>query len=201
MRILLAGIALRLVPGADEQNAGELAVRAGGGLQGDGVHAGDFDQAALQQVDDFENALRERVGAIGMGFGQALDAGDELVDARVVLHGAGAERIHAEIDGVVPGGEAREVADDFDFGELGELRRVFADCGAEESRGVDGGNVERGQLVGALAGRGFLEEQGFVLRLVGADFAESAGTGEFCHSLRTSTRLCVSCAAACLSSV
>ena len=71
---LAARIALRLVPGADEQNAGELAMRAGRGLQRDRVHAGDFDQAALQQVDDFKNSLRERVGAVGMRFGQALDA-------------------------------------------------------------------------------------------------------------------------------
>ena len=42
-----AGIAARLVPCANEQDAGELAVGAGGGLEGDGVHAGDFDEAAL----------------------------------------------------------------------------------------------------------------------------------------------------------
>ena len=39
----LARIALRLVIGADHQQAGQLAVRAGGGLQRDRVHAGDFD--------------------------------------------------------------------------------------------------------------------------------------------------------------
>ena len=116
-------------------------------------------QAALEQVDDFEDALGERVGAVGMGFGEALDAGDELVDARVVLHGAGAERIHAEIDGVVPGGEAREVADDLDLAQLGELRVCLSRCGAQQCGGVDGGHVERGQLVGALAGRGLLEDQ------------------------------------------
>ena len=41
---LLARIALRLEIGADQQDAGKLAMRAGSGLQGDGVHAGDFDQ-------------------------------------------------------------------------------------------------------------------------------------------------------------
>ena len=46
---LLARIALRLVIGADQQDAGELAMRAGRGLQRDGVHAGDFDQALAQQ--------------------------------------------------------------------------------------------------------------------------------------------------------
>ncbi len=71
-----ARVALRLVPGADEEDAGEFAVGAGGGLEGDRVHAGDFDEAALEQIDDFKNALGERVGAVGMGFGEALDAGD-----------------------------------------------------------------------------------------------------------------------------
>ena len=52
--------------------------------------------------------------------GEAVEARDEFVYARIVFHGAGAERIHAEIDGVIPGGEAREVADDFDFADFGE---------------------------------------------------------------------------------
>ena len=90
------------------------------GCKRDRVHARDLEEAALQQIDDFKNSLRERVGAVGMGLGEAFDTGDGLVDARVVLHGAGAERIHAEVDGVVPGGEAGEVADDLDFAELGQ---------------------------------------------------------------------------------
>ena len=44
----LARVALRLVPGADQQNSGELAVRPGRRLQRNRVHAGDFDEAALQ---------------------------------------------------------------------------------------------------------------------------------------------------------
>ena len=56
---LRRGLPLRFVPGADQQDAGELAMRAGRRLQRDRIHAGDVDQAALQQVDDFENALRQ----------------------------------------------------------------------------------------------------------------------------------------------
>ena len=44
IRIFLARVALRLEIGADQQDAGELAVGSGRGLQGDGVHAGDFDE-------------------------------------------------------------------------------------------------------------------------------------------------------------
>ena len=96
-------------------------MRAGCGLQGDGVHAGDFEQAALEQVDDFKDALGQRVGPIGMSFGQPFDAGHQLVNARVVFHGAGAQRIHAQIDGIVPGGKPREVADDLDLAQLRQL--------------------------------------------------------------------------------
>ncbi len=74
-----------------------------------------------------EAALRERFGLVGVGFGDAFEAGDGLVDARVVLHGAGAEGVHAEVDGVVPGGEPGEVADDLDLGELGHDAEVCAE--------------------------------------------------------------------------
>ena len=123
-------------------------------------------QAALQQVDDFKHALRQRLGPVGMRFGQAFDARDKLVDARVVLHGAGAQRIHAQVDGVVPRGEPREVADDLDLAQLGQQSRRLAVRGAEQRRGVDRGHIERRQLVSALARRGLLEDQRLVLRLV-----------------------------------
>jgi hypothetical protein len=47
--------------------------------------------------------------------GQAIEAGDKFVYARIIFHGAGAERVHAQIYGVIPGGKAREVTQDFDF--------------------------------------------------------------------------------------
>ncbi len=119
---LLARIALRLKQRADQQDAGEFAVRAGGGLQRDGVHAGDFGEHALPAFAmTSQNALRERFGLIRMRPRQAFDARHLLIHARVVLHGAGAERIEAQIDGVVPGGEAREVADDFHFADFREV--------------------------------------------------------------------------------
>src|SRR6185312_4204684 len=109
---LFARVAVGLVEGTGEQDAGELAVRAGGGLEGDGVHAGDFDEALREELHDAEAALGEGFGLVGVRVGDAFEAGDGLVDAWVVLHGAGAKRIHAEVDRVVPGGEAGGVADD-----------------------------------------------------------------------------------------
>src|ERR1035441_8437910 len=45
---------------------------------------------------------------------------------------------------------------------------------------IDSGHVKRGQLVGALARRGLLEEQSLVLRLVGADFAGGCASRNHC---------------------
>ena len=50
-----------------------------------------------------------------------------LVDPRVVLHGAGTQRIHAVIDGVVPGGKAREMADGFHLADFREAVDFGAD--------------------------------------------------------------------------
>jgi hypothetical protein len=89
----------------------------------------------FQRRHHFQDSLRERFGLIGMRPGESFDARHLLVHARIVFHGAGAERIEAEIDGVVLRGEAREVADGFhfaDFGEIGDFgARVF---GAERAR-------------------------------------------------------------------
>ena len=153
---------------------------AGGGLEGDGVHAGDLDEGVGEGAHDGEHALREALGLVGVGFGDALEAGDELVDAAVVLHGAGAERIHAEVDGVVPGGHAGEVADELDLGELGHDAEVFAGDVAEDLLRVDGGDVECGHTIGFFAGRGFFEDEVFVLVGVGGGFlgaADELGVG------------------------
>ena len=118
MRILLRGIALRLVPARVSRMPVNSPCAPAAGCKRDCVHAGDLEQAALQQIEDFENALRQRVRPVGMRLGQTLDARHKLVHARVVLHRARAERIHAEIDRVVPSGEAREVANDLDLAQL-----------------------------------------------------------------------------------
>ncbi len=125
---------------------------------------------------DFENALRQRLGPVGMRLGQPFDAGHKLVHARVVLHGARAQRIHAEIDGVVPCGEAREVANDFDLAQLGELAGRLADALCQEATRIDGRHIERRQFVCALARRRFLKEQRFVLRRVRADLSQCVRT-------------------------
>ena len=111
---------------------------AGSGLESDRVHAGDFGESGFEHGDDFETALGEFLGLIRMGPGETFGACDEFVHARVVLHGAGAEGIEAEINGVIPSGEAGEVAEGFELADFGEVFDLGTDVAfAEDCFGVD----------------------------------------------------------------
>ena len=169
---LFARIAFGFKIGAHQQDAGEFAVGSGGRLQSDGIHAGDFDELIGERLHDAQCALRDLLGLIGMGAGDSIEAGDDLIDPRIVLHGAGAERVHAVIDRVIPGGEAGEVADDFDLADFRQRGGFGAQCGAEFGGGIDFGHIERAQAIGFLAGRGVLEDEALVLRDMGADLAD-----------------------------
>ncbi len=178
---LLSRIALLLQVRANQQQPGELALRAGGRLQGDGVHAGDFEKALLEQAKDFEAALGKLLRLIRMLGGDAVESRHEFVDPRIVFHGTGAEGIHAEVDGVVPGRKAREVANDFDFAYFREsLNALLAVILAQRLGGVHARNVERRQFKGALARRGFLEDESFVLVGVARSFFDFRAQVGFC---------------------
>ena len=101
-------------------------------------------ETLLQIAQDSQDTLGKFDGLIRVFGSETVEAGYEFIYARIVFHGAGAERIHSQIDGVIPGGKAREVADHLDFADLGEafdfgaqvLLAQFAGC-------VDGGHIER----------------------------------------------------------
>ena len=154
-----AGLAAILVVGAGEQDPGELAVRAGGGLQADVRQARDLAEGRLEVPHQLERALRafgvlQRVQARVAG-----QRGDALVQARVVLHRARAERVEAGVEVEVALGEAHVVAHDLRLGELRQPRRLGAAQLAEQLRGVDRGDVERGALERAPTGRAALEDR------------------------------------------
>ena len=109
---LVARLAAVLVVGARQQHARELAVRARGGLQRDVRQAGDLRQRLLQVPHQLERALRalgvlQRVQARVAG-----QRGGALVQARVVLHRARAERVEARVEVEVALGDADVVAHD-----------------------------------------------------------------------------------------
>jgi len=114
----LAWIALRLVIRPRHQHASKLAMRSCRRLQRDRVHACDLQQAILQELDNHHRTPRKALGLIWVGLCDALQAGDIFVYPRVVLHRATAQRIHPQIDCVVPRREPCEVPDDFDLAQL-----------------------------------------------------------------------------------
>src|SRR5512132_349558 len=65
---------------------------------------------------------------------ETRDRHEPLVDARVVLHRARAERVEARVDSEVPRRQLREVSEDLRLGELRQTRRLRA---AELLRHVD----------------------------------------------------------------
>ena len=94
--MVAAGIVILL----DEQHAGELAVGAGGRLEGHVVHAGDLAQVGFGGVQHLLHALLVGGGGKRMDGGKALQRGHLLVDAGVILHGARAKGIEPAVDAV-----------------------------------------------------------------------------------------------------
>src|SRR6266403_6329515 len=103
----------------------------------------------------------------------AIKPGHEFIYARVVLHRAGAQRIHTQVNGVVPRRKAREVAENFDLTHFGEpFDAPVAMIRAESLGGIGGGYVEWRQFERALSGRRLLENQPFTLVGVARGFLD-----------------------------
>jgi hypothetical protein len=101
--------------------------------------------------------------------GEAGQTRQRLVDLRVVLHRAGAERVQPEVDRGVPRREPREVADHVDFGQLGKPGQVAAQhLGVEGVGRIGIGDVEIRERVAGAAAHAAFEEQRLLPR-------ESAG--------------------------
>src|SRR5260370_24568389 len=56
-----------------------------------------------------------------MGFGKSRQPGDLLIDLRIVLHGAGAERIEPRIDAEVSLRQSQKVAHHVELGEFWQV--------------------------------------------------------------------------------
>ena len=88
-------------------------MRASLGAHRDGVHAGEVEQPPGQLIDHLQRALDRFLRLERVDVGKAGQPRDLLVQARVVLHGAGAERKQTEVDRVILARKARVVANRF----------------------------------------------------------------------------------------
>ena len=113
--------------GAHQQQPGQLALAAGRRLEADRVEAGDLAQDLLQRATRARaRPAQRRPRLSGCRSRKPGSADEPLVDARVVLHRARAERIEARVDAEVARRERGEVAQHLGLGELGQARRLAA---------------------------------------------------------------------------
>ena len=159
-----AELAAVLVVGARQQHARELAVRAGARLQRDVREAGDLAQRLLELPHQLQRAL----GALGrlrrVQARVAGQRGDALVQLRVVLHRARAERVEAGVEVEVALREPVVVAHDLRLGDLGQLRRLGA-AEVVREQVVLVRDVELGRHERAPALLGLLEDRDRVVAL------------------------------------
>ncbi len=93
--------ALRLDRRADRHHAAHFAVRARLRGKRDRLHAGQLDQPAAEFAHQRERALHRLFRLQRMNVGEARKSRHLLVEARIMLHRAGAERENAGVDGVI----------------------------------------------------------------------------------------------------
>src|SRR4051794_4177124 len=141
---------------AHQHQPRQLALRAGGRLERARVQPRDLDQRLLQAPHQLERALAAVLVLVGMEVAKAGEHHEPLVDARVVLHRAGAERVEARVDAEVPGRELGEVPEDLGLCELRQPRRRLP---AQLFRNLRGRDVRLRQLAAATAGLRLLEDQ------------------------------------------
>src|SRR4029450_2036827 len=91
---------------AHEHEPRQLALRPGRGLERDSRQAGDLGEDLLEAPHELEGALRAVLLLERVEIAEAGEVHDSLVDPRVVLHRAGAERGEAGVDA----GRARRTA-------------------------------------------------------------------------------------------
>ena len=108
-----------------QHQARELALRARRRLERDGGQAGDLGEDLLQAPHELERALRSVFLLERVQVAEAGQVDDALVDPRVVLHRAGAERVEAGVDPERAVGERGEVANELGLGDLRQARGVL----------------------------------------------------------------------------
>src|SRR3546814_374509 len=119
-RVLFRSLAALLERRLDAQYAAQFAMRPRLGAHRDAVHAGEADQPEGEFVDHTERALHGIDGGERVDIGKARQPRDLLVEARVVLHRARAEREQPEVDRVILAAEPRIMPHRLGLGEAGQ---------------------------------------------------------------------------------
>ena len=150
-------VAARVVVGADHRHAGKFALCPGHRGKRNGGHAGHFLEHFLQIEHRGQKPLPGVFRAHGVACQQLRQHGKLVAGARVVLHGAGTERVEMGVDGEVLLRQPGVMAHRIHFGNLRQQRRRLA---PQMGRDVSAGG-QRGRRLGGIAafGLGAFEDQ------------------------------------------
>src|SRR6185312_6868367 len=124
-------LAARRDGGTDGQKPAQFAMGARLGRHGHRRHAGQGRQPCHQLRDQFQRALGGGLRRQGMQVAEARQPRHLLVQARIVLHGAGAERIKPAVDGIVHARQPHIVAHHF---RLAEARQADGAVAAQAAQ-------------------------------------------------------------------
>lgn len=117
--------ALRFLIAADGKHTAVFALRAGVGLEGNCVKAGDGFQAVFHIGEQFAVAHGLRFGSVGMDVGELGPSNRQHFRSRIELHGAATERNHAAVHRQVAVFEFFQVAQHFVFGVVTVEHRML----------------------------------------------------------------------------
>ena len=180
-----------LVVRAGEEEPGELAVGAGRRLERHVRQAGQLRERALEVPHQLERALRALRVLGRMQPRVARQRRDLLVQARVVLHRAGAERVGAGVEVEVAARDPVVVADDLGLGDLGQRGGALAqELRRDQLRKRGLGDVGGGQNRRAPALDGALEDRRCALALHrGGHFGRARWGDVLAHALTSAASL------------
>src|SRR5271169_5112380 len=96
---------------------------------------------------------------------QSVNPRHLFIDARIVFHRGGTERVKAVVDRVIPGGKASEMPDRVHFAHFRKILDFAARVPRpEHGSWVDRRYIEVWKLIAHLAGRTPLEQERLILR-------------------------------------
>ena len=109
----------------DQQKAGEFSLGSRSRLEGHPVHSGDCLQIFLQCVDDFRAAGHRLRRLQRMNPCESFQSGHPFIQQRIMLHGAGAQRIETVVQSSGLPGQRRVVPVQFIFRDFRQPGRRF----------------------------------------------------------------------------
>ena len=162
---VFTGVPPRLEAFTDCHQPSHLPLRPRRRLKTDRRHPGNLGERLFEILEQSQVSLRQFIRQIGMRRREPFESRDPLIQLRIVLHRTRAERIHPEVDRVVPGRNPGEMANDVDFADFRQAGKVIFPPILGREKLVDrlGLDVECRQVVSNAPRSGPLKDQSFIL--------------------------------------